>query len=391
MNIDLFVEKINKKKIKIYQKNIQYKTISIKLSNNEYQITSFRKDLITFGRQAYVSSAESLYQDSLRRDFTINALYLNWKGHLIDPLGGFNDIMNKELKFIGDPLKRIEEDYLRAIRFCRFFATFPNKEISYHLKNKIRPKLTNIRILSNKRMKDEFTKIFMVERFDTSLSVMSELEIDKHILLDKKNEIHEGFKINNFKTIMYIKFFAFNIINEEKLDLISILMPHLYGFGKLESIIHRFELNKKKINFNKFTLHLLSFSNLYDKKILETKNIRKKQINILKLIWEMRCNIYPNNKTFFANDKTPFNWYKLALFHVIPLNKIESIDLCNMKWPIIPINRQQIEDIYTQKDYIKINSLINKAEQFWIDNDFKSSSNQIITFLKTILDGNIKK
>ena len=168
-------------------------------------------------------------------------------------------------------------------------------------------------------------------------------------------------------------------------------MPHLYGFGKLESIIHRFELNKKKINFNKFTLHLLSFSNLYDKKILETKNIRKKHINILKLIWEMRCNIYPNNKTFFANDKTPFNWYKLALFHVIPLNKIESIDLCNMKWPIIPINRQHIEDIYTQKDYIKINSLINKAEQFWIDNDFKSSSNQIITFLKTILDGNIKK
>ncbi|MDC1194749.1 hypothetical protein N8081_02265, partial [Pseudomonadota bacterium] len=69
MDIDLFVEKINKKKIKIYQKNIQYKTISIKLSNNEYQITSFRKDLITFGRQAYVSSAESLYQDSLRRDF----------------------------------------------------------------------------------------------------------------------------------------------------------------------------------------------------------------------------------------------------------------------------------------------------------------------------------
>ena len=129
-------------------------------------------------------------------------------------------------------------------------------------------KLTNISILSNKRMKDEFTKIFMVEKFSTtSLSVMSQLKIDRYILLDKKNEIHEGFKTKNFTTLMYIKSFALNIINEEKLDLISVLMPLLYGFDKLESIIYRFELNKKKINFNKFTLRLLSFSHLYDKKI----------------------------------------------------------------------------------------------------------------------------
>ena len=122
MEINLLLKKLSKKKFKIHQNNIQYKTISIILGNKEYQITSFRKDLITFGRQAYVSSAESLYQDSLRRDFTINALYLNAKGHLRDPLGGFNDIISKELKFIGDPLLRIEEDYLRIIRFCRFFA-----------------------------------------------------------------------------------------------------------------------------------------------------------------------------------------------------------------------------------------------------------------------------
>ena len=390
MDIDLFVKKISKKKIKIYQNNIQYKTISIIISHNQYHITSFRKDLITFGRQAYVSSAASLYQDSLRRDFTVNAIYLNGKGDLIDPLGGFNDIMNKELKFIGDPIQRIEEDYLRALRFCRFFAAFPNKNISYYLKNKIMSKLTNISILSNKRMKDEFTKLFLVKKFTTSLSVMSELKIDRYILLDKKGQIHEGFKIKNFTIIMYIKSYALNIVNDEKLDLISVFMPLLYGFGYLESIIHRFQLNRKKINFNKFTFHVLSLSHLYEKEILESKNVRKKQINILKFIWKMRCNIYPNNKTFFTNDKIPFNWYKLALFHIIPLNKIEAIDLCNMKWPTLPINRQQVENIYIQKDFIQINNLINKAEQFWVNNDFKSSSDQIITFLKTMLGGNYK-
>ena len=160
------------------------------------------------------------------------------------------DIKNKELKFIGDPIKRIEEDYLRVLRFCRFFAAFPNKNISYHLKNKISSKLYNISTLSNKRMKDEFTKIFMVENFNICLSVMSELKIDRHILLNKKSEIQEGFKTKNFSTINYIKSFAMNIINEEKLDLISVFLPLLYGLDKLESIIQRFELNTKKVTFN---------------------------------------------------------------------------------------------------------------------------------------------
>jgi len=391
MDINLFAKKIVKKNIKIFKKNIQYKTITLILGNNEYQITSFRKDLITFGRQAYVGSADSLYQDSLRRDFTVNALYLNEKGNLMDPFGGLNDIKNQELKFIGDPVKRIEEDYLRVLRFCRFFATFPNKNISYHLKRKIMSKVYNIRTLSNKRMKDEFSKILKVENFNISLSVMSELKIDRHILLNKKSEIQEGFKTKNFKTITYIKSFAMDIINEEKLDLISVFLPLLYGFDKLESIIHRFELNKKKITFNKFVFSLLKFSKLYNQKIFQSKNVKDKQIYILKFIWKMRCSIYPNNTTFFKNDKIPFNWYKLALFHIIPLSKIDEIDLCNMKWPIIPINRYKLEEVYRQDDYIKINQSIKKAEQFWVNNNFQSSSNQIIIFLKTIQDGNDKK
>jgi poly(A) polymerase len=390
MEIDLFVKKISKNKIKIYKNDIQYKTISLILDSKKYHITSFRKDLITFGRHAYVSSVETLYEDALRRDFTVNAVYLNAKGDLIDPLGGLNDIINKELKFIGNPSERIKEDYLRVLRFCRFFASFPKKNISYNLKNMILSKLTNISILSNKRMKDEFTKLFLVEKFTISLAVMSELQIDRHILSDKKNEIHDGFKTNKFTTVKYIKSSALNIINQEKLDINSVLMPILYGFDNLDRIIHRFELNKKKINFNKFTFLLISISHLYDKKIFEPKNKRQKQINTLKFIWKMRCNIYPNNKTIFQNDKIPFNWYKLALFHIIPLNKLKAIDLCNMEWPIFPINRQQVEDMYIQKDYIQINNLINKAEQFWVNNDFKSSSDQIIIFLKTTLGGNDK-
>ena len=72
------------------------------------------------------------------------------------------------------------------------------------------------------------------------------------------------------------------------------------------------------------------------------------------------------------------------------LYKIDEIDLCNMKWPIIPINRHKVQEMYSQDDYIKINQSIKKAEQFWVNNDFQSSTNQIIIFLKTIQDGNDK-
>jgi poly(A) polymerase len=137
IDIHLFLEKINKKNIKINTTNINYKTISIILNNKEYQITSFRKDLISFGRSAFVDFTFTLHEDAKRRDFTINALYLDEKGNLIDPFGGYNDIMNKKLRFIGDPINRIEEDYLRIIRFCRFFGTFSKVDILKNFKRKI--------------------------------------------------------------------------------------------------------------------------------------------------------------------------------------------------------------------------------------------------------------
>ena len=95
--MDVFVKKIANKTIKISKVNFHYKTISLILSNKEYQITSFRKDLITFGRKAFVGSAESLYQDAKRRDFTINALYLDQEAKLIDPLNGYEDIKKRKL------------------------------------------------------------------------------------------------------------------------------------------------------------------------------------------------------------------------------------------------------------------------------------------------------
>ena len=140
-DVCIFVKKLANKNVKINKVNIYYKTISIILSNKEYQITSFRKDLITFGRKAYVGSTESIYQDAKRRDFTINALYLDQEGKLIDPLNGYEDITKRKLRFIDNPIERIEEDYLRILRFCRFSANFPKNDIYRNCQKKNHSKI----------------------------------------------------------------------------------------------------------------------------------------------------------------------------------------------------------------------------------------------------------
>ena len=91
------------------------------------ELTTLRKDIKTDGRHAEVEFTDDWEQDSERRDFTINAIYLDINGKIFDPQLGVKDLMNHTIKFIGDPQKRIEEDYLRIIRFIRFSLEYESK------------------------------------------------------------------------------------------------------------------------------------------------------------------------------------------------------------------------------------------------------------------------
>lgn len=93
------------------------------------EITSLRKDVETFGRQAQIEHTKSFEEDAQRRDFTINALYADSDGKVYDFVNGYRDLKAKKLLFIGSPDERILEDYLRILRYFRFYATL--EEISF--------------------------------------------------------------------------------------------------------------------------------------------------------------------------------------------------------------------------------------------------------------------
>ena len=394
IDINLFLENINKKNIKINATNIKYKTISIILNNKEYQITSFRKDLISFGRSAFVDFTHTLYEDAKRRDFTINALYLDEKGNLIDPFGGYKDIINKKLRFIGNPICRIEEDHLRILRFCRFCGSFPIIDIDKNLKEKIIKKAKKISILSNMRIKNELYKILMATNFELCLSMLVELELDKYIIkkFNKSSKIykHGGFITKDFKIVNYIKAHGLNMINCEKLDLISTVMAHLYNLENCDVIIKRFELNKRKIKFLNFIKQLKNNELRVNQNIMKKFTSKDIELYILKLIWKYRCKINKVNKGFFMKDRIPFNWYKFGLLHVLPIEIIKQIDLFNLEWPILTLTRKKIQNLQDKTYFKNIDDLIFKAEDFWVNNNFNSSPENILIFLKSYLDKEIR-
>jgi len=124
---------LNEYEIEVKETGTDFGTVTavVMVDNHHYpfEITTLRRDLDTDGRRAtVVEYSEDWYEDALRRDFTMNALYAGLEGQVYDPLGtGVQDAENRCVRFVGDARARIGEDYLRILRFFRFNARFGGK------------------------------------------------------------------------------------------------------------------------------------------------------------------------------------------------------------------------------------------------------------------------
>ena len=103
---------------------IDHGTVTVVADSRGFEVTTLRHDVETDGRRAVVAFSDDLAQDARRRDFTMNALYADRDGTVIDPVGGLDDLRARQLRFVGDPAQRIAEDYLRILRFFRFLAWY---------------------------------------------------------------------------------------------------------------------------------------------------------------------------------------------------------------------------------------------------------------------------
>ena len=103
---------------------IDHGTVTVVAEGKPHEVTTFRRDVETDGRRAVVAFSTDIAEDAQRRDFTMNALYADRHGTVIDPLHGLPDLQSRRVRFVGDAETRIREDYLRILRFFRFHAAY---------------------------------------------------------------------------------------------------------------------------------------------------------------------------------------------------------------------------------------------------------------------------
>lgn len=118
------VERAKDAGIKAVPTGIEHGTITLVLDGEGFEVTTLRRDVETDGRHAQVAFGTDWKEDAERRDLTINALYADQAGNVIDLIGGLADIEKRNVRFIGDADRRIAEDHLRMLRFFRFFAHY---------------------------------------------------------------------------------------------------------------------------------------------------------------------------------------------------------------------------------------------------------------------------
>jgi poly(A) polymerase len=161
---------------------IEHGTVTLVIDGQPFEVTTLREDTETFGRKAKVSFGRDWLGDARRRDFTMNALSVGPDGVVHDYVGGLDDIAVRRVRFIGDAKARIEEDYLRILRFFRFHAAFGTGEVDrdgYHACILARAGLST---LSAERVRMEMLKLLVAVRAVDAVIAMADAGLLQMIL-----------------------------------------------------------------------------------------------------------------------------------------------------------------------------------------------------------------
>lgn len=158
--------------IKVVRTGFAHGTVTAVLAGQGYEVTSLRRDVTTDGRRATVAYTDAWAEDAARRDFTVNALYAAAAGRLYDYHNGLEDIAHARIRFIGDPAARIAEDYLRILRFFRFFACYGRGDIDAAGLAACMAAAPQLASLSRERVTQEWRKLLLAPQPVPVLALM---------------------------------------------------------------------------------------------------------------------------------------------------------------------------------------------------------------------------
>jgi len=177
------MERLEAARIKAVPTGIDHGTVTAVSDGHPFEITTLRRDVSTDGRRATVAFTNDWKEDAARRDFTINALLADPNtGEIFDYFGGLEDLANRHIRFIGDPLMRIAEDHLRILRFFRFHARFGQGEPDAAALDACTARANDLMALSRERIADELLKLLAVDDPSPTVGVMLQRGILRPVL-----------------------------------------------------------------------------------------------------------------------------------------------------------------------------------------------------------------
>ena len=166
----------------VHPTGIEHGTVTVVSDHHPYEVTTLRHDVETDGRRAKVRFTDDWEADAERRDFTMNALYCDATGRIFDVTGGHADILKRRVIFVGNPAQRIEEDYLRILRFFRFHARYGEGAPDEAGLASCVAHRDGLDALSAERIRQEMFKLMAAKGAVPTLKLMAARGILSHIL-----------------------------------------------------------------------------------------------------------------------------------------------------------------------------------------------------------------
>ena len=347
LNPQQVCEALKNDNLNFYETGIEHGTITAVIDEYRFEITSLREDVETDGRHAEVKFSTDWKKDASRRDFTINAIYSDVKGNLFDPFNGKQDLENGLVKFIGNSDQRIKEDYLRILRYLRFFLNYSNHKHDPQTLTAIKKNLNGVSNLSKERLLDELKKY-------VKSHVLTKLSKDKFSV--------ELFEII-FPQIKKIKLFSnpntFAKMKLQEADFIFLLsLVIIDGSDNADYFIYKFNISKKDQR------RLKTINKFYNEKItvftFSEKNL---------------------NKFFYFHGKEAV--IDVLSYKLFPLKKVDEkllnfINIFRSKvLPTMPVGAKVLMEKYDIPEGKTLGKKLKMIEEEWVDNNFQLSEKKI--------------
>ncbi len=345
-------EILKKNNINFYKSGIEHGTITAIIDDHKFEITSLREDISTDGRHAEVKFSKDWIKDAARRDFTFNSIYADLEGNLFDPYNGKKDIEIGQVKFIGNPEKRIKEDYLRILRYLRFFLNYSKQPHKEEIIKVIKININGISIISKERMLDEFKKLLASNQLEKLSKDKFSIDLISLIFPELKN-IKSVINAIKFKKELFVdldfKFTLFLMIIDET--------------DNLEYFLYKYNISKKDQK------RAYAISNFYNgkngSKILNQENLNKV--------------LYYEGKQAVL-DIINFKIIKTKKLDKKLLNLLELYK--NKVTPSLPVGADLLMTRYKIPEGRQLGSMLKLIEEEWIRNNFKISDRQIENIVK---------